>query len=74
MMNVSSVMGGASTDHQEEEDTSAEVEYLLQKQIALRKAIELRDTARQVVEDAKGTVQDVLFTHLARTPSIPPQS
>ena len=40
-------MGGASTDHQEEEDASAEVDNLLQKHIALRRAIKLRDRARQ---------------------------
>ena len=51
-------IGEASTDHQEEEeDASAEIDYLLQKQIALRKAIELRDTASQAVDDAKGEME-----------------
>ena len=52
-----STVDQASTVDQEEEDASAEIDYLLQKQTALRKAIELRDTASQAVEDAKGEME-----------------
>ena len=44
---------GEAADHQDE-DTSAEVDYLMKKQTAQRKAIVLRDEARQAVVHSKG--------------------